>query len=221
VLREACRQVADWRKMFPEAPPLSVLVNVSSRQLIQPNFVEVVQSAVRETSLQPSDLRLEITESSLKAGADAAESVLRQLRAFGVKIYLDDFGTGFTSLSSLHRLQVDTLKIDRSFAATVSDSGRPAVVESIIALAKTLGTDVIAEGVENERQARELARLGCGEAQGFFFAGPLPTSDAEAMLAAGDLNPLGHEGESAVVSTRNARASWLTTETPRSKTTIN
>jgi diguanylate cyclase (GGDEF)-like protein/PAS domain S-box-containing protein len=220
VIREACRQVADWRKMFPQAPALSVLVNVSSRQLIQPQFVEVVRTAVREASLKPDDLRLEITETTLKAGAEAAESVLRQLRQLGVKIYLDDFGTGFTSLSSLHRLQVDSLKIDRSFVATVTDTGRPAVVESIIALAKTLGTDVIAEGVENERQARELARLGCGEAQGFFFAGPLPTSAAKELLATGHLNPLGSI-ESAIVSTQKTRVAWLSAETVGTKTTVN
>jgi EAL domain-containing protein (putative c-di-GMP-specific phosphodiesterase class I) len=110
--------------------------------------------------------------------------VLRNLRALGVKVYLDDFGTGFSSLSYLHRFPVDTLKIDRSFVASLSgDTNQPAIVESIVALAKTLGTDVIAEGVETRGQMDELVRLGCPEAQGFFFSKPLSARAAEAFLA--------------------------------------
>src|SRR5262249_22468457 len=110
--------------------------------------------------------------------------VLRELRALGVKVYLDDFGTGFSSLSYLHRFPVDTLKIDRSFIACLSGRNhQPAFVESIVALARTLGTHVIAEGVETEAQMAELVRIGCGEAQGFLFASALPPDRAEALMA--------------------------------------
>ena len=101
--------------------------------------------------------------------------MLRELRDFGVKIYLDDFGTGYSSLSHLHKLPVDALKIDRSFVNSLLLPDRPAIVESILALARTLNTSVVAEGIESEVQARELERLGCTHAQGFLFSRPLST----------------------------------------------
>ena len=113
-----------------------------------------------------------------------AAQVLHSLRDFGVKIYLDDFGTGYSSLSHLHKLPVDALKIDRSFVRSMLLDDRPAIVESILALARTLDTGVVAEGVEAEQQARELARLGCRYAQGYFFSRPLPARSAEALLGA-------------------------------------
>jgi EAL domain-containing protein (putative c-di-GMP-specific phosphodiesterase class I) len=112
--------------------------------------------------------------------------VLRELRDFGVKIYLDDFGTGYSSLSHLHRLPVDALKIDRSFVKSLLVPDRPATVESILALARTLNTSCVAEGIENEGEARELERLGCTHAQGFFFSRPLPKHAVEARLTAGE-----------------------------------
>ncbi len=102
-----------------------------------------------------------------------AAEVLRELRDFGVKIYLDDFGTGYSSLSHLHKLPVDALKIDRSFVESLLLPGRPAIVESILALARTLNTSVVAEGIETDVQARELERLGCTHAQGYLFSRPL------------------------------------------------
>jgi EAL domain-containing protein (putative c-di-GMP-specific phosphodiesterase class I) len=119
---------------------------------------------------------------------DAAQ-VLSHLRAFGARIYLDDFGTGYSSLSHLHKLPVDALKIDRSFVRSLLLPDRPAIVESILALARTLNTSVVAEGIETEVQARELERLGCTHAQGFLFSRPLSTQAVEEMLAAN--RPLG------------------------------
>jgi len=183
-LREACRQAGAWRKQFPRQAFGGITVNVSTSQLLRPDFLGIVQAALQETRLRPGDLRLEITETVLMDDPELAERVLGELRRLGVKIYLDDFGTGFSSLSYLHRFPVDTLKIDRSFVASLKQgSERPAIIESIVALAKTLGTHVIAEGVETECQARELARLGCTEAQGFFFAHPLPANIAQLRLA--------------------------------------
>ena len=184
VIREACRQIASWRTRFPNLPALGVTVNVSPRQLSRADFVTTVRDAVWAANLRAGDLRIEITETTLMENPEGAEVVLRQLCGLGVKVYLDDFGTGFSSLSCLHRFPVDTLKIDQSFIASLSNgSSPPAIVESIVALAKTLGTHVIAEGVETEAQMTELIRLGCSEAQGFFFARPLPPCTAETFLA--------------------------------------
>src|SRR5207247_5376567 len=128
-----------------------------------------------------------ITETTLMDNPERAKIVLQELRALGVKVYLDDFGTGFSSLSYLHRFPVDTLKIDRSFVASLAgDEQQPAFIESILALANSIGTRVIAEGVETQGQLDELIRLGCAEAQGFFFAGALPAGAAEALLARGE-----------------------------------
>jgi EAL domain-containing protein (putative c-di-GMP-specific phosphodiesterase class I) len=187
VLQEACRQIAIWRVQFPNSPTLGVTVNVSTKQLMASDFVQIVWEAMAAAGLKPGDLRLEITETVLMENPQRAEVVLRELRALGVKLYLDDFGTGFSSLSYLHRFPVDTLKIDRSFVASLGELGHPAFIESIVALARTLGTKVIAEGVENEGQMNELMRLGCGEAQGFFFARPLLASTAGTLLAGGDM----------------------------------
>ena len=111
-----------------------------------------------------------------------AAEALRDLRDFGVKIYLDDFGTGYSSLSHLHKLPVDALKIDRSFVRSLLLPERPAIVESILALARTLNTGVVAEGVESDLQAQELKRLGCRHAQGYFFSPPLSSPRVEQML---------------------------------------
>jgi len=124
--------------------------------------------------------------------------VLRKLRDFGVKIYLDDFGTGYSSLSHLHKLPVDALKIDRSFVKSLLLPDRPAIVESILALARTLNTSVVAEGIESEVQARELKRLGCTHAQGYLFSRPLSVQRAEALLIANQ--PLGPEYRSQLAS---------------------
>ena len=189
VLQEACCTFADWQRRFPAAALDCITVNVSSRQLIQQNFVRVVQQAVQRAGLKPADLRVEITETALMDSPGEAALVLRELRDFGVKVYLDDFGTGYSSLSHLHKLPVDALKIDRSFVTSLLLAGRPAIVESILALARTLNTSVVAEGVETDVQARELERLGCTHAQGFLFSRPLSTSAAEALITA--RQPLG------------------------------
>ncbi len=181
VLRQACRTFADWQQRFPEGLDY-ITVNVSSRQLLQHNFLAVVEQAVHDAGLKPCDLRLEITETALMENPKIAAGMLRELRDFGVKIYLDDFGTGYSSLSHLHKLPVDALKIDRSFVNSLLRSDRP-IVESILALARTLNTSVVAEGIESDAQAVELERLGCTHAQGFLFSRPLTVQAAEAMLS--------------------------------------
>ena len=195
VLQEACRTFADWQRRFPAAGLDCITVNVSSRQLMQQNFLRVVQHTLSQTGLAAASMRVEITETALLDSPGEAAIILTALRDFGVKVYLDDFGTGYSSLSHLHKLPVDALKIDRSFVASLLLPGRPAIVESILALARTLNTSVVAEGIESEVQARELERLGCTHAQGFLFSHPLSTEDAEALIVAH--RPLGPKGVAA------------------------
>ena len=189
VLQEACRTFADWQRRYPAAGLDYITVNVSSRQLVHQNFPRIIEQTVRQTGIRPADLRVEITETALLDSPGEAASTLRELRKFGVKVYLDDFGTGYSSLSHLHKLPVDALKIDRSFVNSLLLPGRPAIVESILALARTLNTSVVAEGIESDVQARELARLGCTHAQGFLFSHPLSTARAEEVVTAA--RPLG------------------------------
>ena len=184
VLQQACNTFAEWRRRYPKSALDYITVNVSSRQLMQHNFLRIVEQAVHDAQLKPCDLRLEITETALMDSPTVAAQLLQQLRDFGAKIYLDDFGTGYSSLSHLHKLPVDALKIDRSFVKSLSLPDRPAIVESILALARTLNTSVVAEGIEEEVQARELQRLGCTHAQGYLFSKPLSTQAAEQILVA-------------------------------------
>jgi diguanylate cyclase (GGDEF)-like protein/PAS domain S-box-containing protein len=189
VLQQACSTFADWQRRYPAAGLDYITVNVSSRQLMQQNFLSLVEQAVHDSRLKPCDLRLEITETALMDSPHEAAKLLGQLREFGAKIYLDDFGCGYSSLSHLHKLPVDALKIDRSFVQSLLVPDRPAIVESILALARTLNTRVVAEGIEDETQARELERLGCTHAQGYLFSRPLSTSAVEDLLLAN--RPLG------------------------------
>lgn len=182
VLQQACSTFAEWQRRFPNAGIDCITVNASSRQLMQQNFVRLVEHAVEKSGLRPCDLRIEITETALMDSPNVVAEVLRELRDFGVKIYLDDFGTGYSSLSHLHKLPVDALKIDRSFVRSLLLPERPAIVESILGLARTLNTSVVAEGIESDVQARELERLGCTHAQGFLFSRPLSPREVEKLL---------------------------------------
>jgi diguanylate cyclase (GGDEF)-like protein len=189
VLQQACAAFADWQRRFPAGGLDYITVNVSSRQLMQQNFLSIVEQAVHDSGLKPCDLRLEITETALMDSPNEAAKLLRELREFGTKIYLDDFGCGYSSLSHLHKLPVDTLKIDRSFVKSLLLPDRPAIVESILALARTMNTSVVAEGIEKDVQARELERLGCTHAQGYLFSRPLSARGVEELLVAN--SPLG------------------------------
>jgi diguanylate cyclase (GGDEF)-like protein len=195
VLQEACRTFAGWQRRYPGRGLDCITVNVSTRQLMQQHFRYLVEQAVEKAGMRPCDLRLEITETTIMDSPAMAAEVLRDLRDFGVKVYLDDFGTGYSSLSHLHNLPVDALKIDSSFVKSLLLEDRPAIVESILALARTLGTSVVAEGVESLVQARELQRLECRQAQGFYFSKPIPMAAVEELLAANQ--PLGRKPEQA------------------------
>jgi diguanylate cyclase (GGDEF)-like protein/PAS domain S-box-containing protein len=189
VMRQACEKFDEWKARCPQTPLDCITVNVSAKQLVQQGFIYLVEQTVEENGMTPGDLRLEITETALMDAPQQVAKILTELREFGVKIYLDDFGTGYSSLSHLHKLPVDALKIDRSFVRGLLLDDRPAIVESILALARTLHTSVVAEGIEEEQQAAALERLGCRRAQGFYFSRPIPVDRVEALLAAG--KPLG------------------------------
>jgi diguanylate cyclase (GGDEF)-like protein/PAS domain S-box-containing protein len=169
VLDEACRALST----LPEQITLSV--NLSGRQLLQPEFCTELKEMLARCRIDPSRLRLELTESMLIGNGAAAIAALTQLRGTGVRLCIDDFGTGYSSLSYLHELPIDSLKIDRSFVGAMgNDERKIKIVQSILVLGKALGIDVVAEGVETQEQVDVLRRLGCERAQGYFFARPVP-----------------------------------------------
>ena len=174
VIEEACRQVSRWEAQGA-GPDLRVWVNVSARQLGQPDLVPTVQAAIRAARIRPQSLCLEITESALMEDAEAAAAQLDQLRSLGISLGVDDFGTGYSSLAYLNRFPLDVLKIDRSFVARLdADTEAETIVAAIIDLAHALDLVVIAEGVETEEQLAVLRRLECDQAVGFYFSQPLP-----------------------------------------------
>jgi diguanylate cyclase (GGDEF)-like protein/PAS domain S-box-containing protein len=175
VLREACRQMADWQAHMPLDPPLTMAVNLSFRQLIGGGFVDEVRSVLRDTGLFPGSLHLEVTESQVMKDPEESIEILRRLKELGVGLEIDDFGTGYSSLSYLSCLPFDTVKIDRSFISDLGvreESGE--LVRTILDLARSLNLDVVAEGVETELQLEKLRALGCSKAQGFYFSKAVP-----------------------------------------------
>jgi len=186
MLKEACTQMKTWQDRYPQTPPLRISVNMSTRQLAHAGMPEQVGRILRETGLAPGSLTLELTESALMQNLKAGASVIRKLRDMSVHVDIDDFGVGYSSLAYLQDLPVDTLKVDRSFVSRM-DAGpqQTAVVRAIVTLARNLGMDVIAEGVETDAQADMLLTLRCSTAQGFLFSHPLPPGEAERLIANG------------------------------------
>lgn len=181
-LNQACADAAAWGLADGVAPFVSV--NVSSRQLRTGDLPDVVASALRESGLRPDQLHLELTETAVLGDEALAKALLSRLRATGVKVWLDDFGTGFSGLSHLRRVPVDGVKIDRSFVADVlRDPDDLALTSAIIAMAHSLGITVVAEGIENEGQYAILRERGCDQGQGFWFGRPMPTDELMARFA--------------------------------------
>ena len=179
VLEEACRQLAQWRRDFPRETALTMSVNLSSKQFAQRDLIPFIEGQLQLHNLPPGCLKLEITESALMDNAQDVTDRLLQMRAIGCLLGLDDFGTGYSSLSYLHRFPLDTLKIDRSFIARMTEGGENReIVNTIVSLGRNLGMDVVAEGVEDALQLADLRALSCKSGQGYFFARPLPAPDA-------------------------------------------
>lgn len=177
VLREACRQLAAWRR-DPSKQHLYVTINVSRKQLSDANLTQTLRSALEETGLPPHAVVLEITETALMDDTRSALAMMQSLKAVGVRLSVDDFGTGYSSLSCLQEFPIDLLKIDRSFVQSMNDERQAAVVKTIIQLAHQLQMTVVAEGVETHEQAATLRDCLCDLTQGFLFSKPLPPAEA-------------------------------------------
>jgi diguanylate cyclase (GGDEF)-like protein/PAS domain S-box-containing protein len=182
--RQACQQLGEWQKAFPQAANLIMGVNLSAKQFANPDLVASIDEALRQAGIRSACLRLEMTETALIENPDTAESLLLELKRRGIQLCIDDFGTGYSSLSLVHRFPVQALKIDRTFIQRMTvDQRGAAMVEAILALAKSLGMSAIAEGVETPEQWRQLRQLGCSYGQGHHFSEPLPAEAAAALLA--------------------------------------
>ena len=183
VLRHACTQAVQWIEEGIAAPDLIVCVNVSSRQLAQPNFTHLVAGILKETALPAQNLKLEITESTMVLDSESTIAQLYGLSDLGIKIAVDDFGTGYSTMSYLNSLPVNTLKVDASFVSRLGGEGQAeAIVQAIIALAQSLNLEVTSEGIETELQADWLRERGSDLGQGFLFSRPLNINEAKLAL---------------------------------------
>lgn len=182
-LRKACQQISTWNASRNGNPPLTMSVNLSVKQFLQPNLVAEVDKLLCETRLPPNTLKLEITESAVMEDPSAAIEMLSQIKALGVQLSIDDFGTGYSSLSYLHRFPLDTVKIDGSFTKEISQGGDSAeIVRTILPMANSLRLNVVAEGVETAEQLEVLRKLRCEYGQGYYFSKPVAANEAEALL---------------------------------------
>ena len=185
VLRQAVTDIVRQQQRLPRQPPLYVSVNVSARQFADPGFVADVRKVVSASGLAPSALVLELAENVLLRRDGRIRADLAELKNIGIRLAIDDCGTGYSSLGNLQDLPIDILKIDRTFVAGMAASEqRLAIVKMIIKIAKTLGLTVIAEGIENEGQRDLLMSLGCEYGQGNLLARPAGVGEAEALVRA-------------------------------------
>jgi EAL domain-containing protein (putative c-di-GMP-specific phosphodiesterase class I) len=183
VLHEACRQLQEWHCQDFSYADLTISVNITSNQVAQPDLIETIRHALQETGLPPNSLKLEITESVIMENVERAAAKLSVLRELGIQVYIDDFGTGYSSFSYLQKLPVDALKIDQSFVNRLgSDASSVQIVQAIVTLARGLGIDVVAEGVETEEQFASLRAVGCDAIQGYLISKPLALNAATQFL---------------------------------------
>jgi diguanylate cyclase (GGDEF)-like protein len=185
VLAEACRQIRAWELEFPGSADVTISVNLSARQCMQPGLLDDVQRILGETGVAPSRVKLEITEGVVLENTEAVAKILRDLRALGVQLGLDDFGMGYSALSYLQRFPFQTIKIDRAFVSGMQENGNTEIIRAIVSLAAGLDMNVTAEGVETIEQMNHLKELACEFGQGFYFHRPLTRDAARALLADG------------------------------------
>ena len=202
VMEQACRDAKQWATALPALEPLSVAVNVSPRQF-EPGLAEEFHTIIKQSGFDPAKLCIEVTEGVLMQDAELAVAVLGKLKSIGVRISIDDFGTGFSSLAYLKRFPLDELKIDKSFVDGLgTDPDATAIVAAVMGMAHALGLHVVAEGVETSDQVSRLRTLGCDEAQGYYFARPMTVDAIEALVAASTSGALGRGDASANVTGR-------------------
>ena len=186
ILERACLQLHTWQEQFPFHPAIAINVNLSVQQLKQADAAKRIEQVLQKTQLSGHYLKLEITESCLLETADLAPELLERLQAMGIKLCIDDFGTGYSSLSRLHDLPIDTLKIDRSFVNRLESSRHIEIVQTIVTLARSLGIDAVAEGIETPSQLEKLQQFGCDLGQGYLFSQPVNSQKAAEWLLRGD-----------------------------------
>lgn len=183
-LRKACAQAVEWIR--DGLPPLRVAVNVSARQFLEPSLCDTVSSILDEFRLDPSMLEIEVTESLIMEDLEGAIARMHELKSLGVSLAIDDFGTGYSSLSTLKMFPLNRLKIDRSFIADIpGDTGDMAIVAAIIAMAKTLGLEAVAEGIEDQEQLDFLIDAGCDAFQGYHLARPMGAAELSSAMRSG------------------------------------
>ncbi len=183
VLQDACNQLRKWQQYSLSNRDLIMSVNLSGKQLMQPDLIERIEEVLHESKINPWHLKLEITETVVMENPELAAVTLAKLRSLGVRLSIDDFGTGYSSLSYLNRFPVDTLKIDRSFVTSMNAADENLqIVKTIVTLAGNLGMQVVAEGVETEEQLEQLRLLKCQYGQGFLFSKPLDVTDADLFV---------------------------------------
>jgi EAL domain-containing protein (putative c-di-GMP-specific phosphodiesterase class I) len=181
VIGEVCRQLRSWAEAGLSAPP--VAINLSARQLQQADLAEAIERIVGAAGVDPGLLEFELTESMLMVNPEAAVAILGRIKALGMRLSVDDFGTGYSSLAYLKRFPLDALKIDRTFVRDLPDDpDDAAITKAVIRLAHSLSLKVVAEGVENIAQLRELEQYDCDEIQGYYVSRPLPAAECVALL---------------------------------------
>ncbi len=183
ILERSCSQTVEWQKRSPENENLMISINLSGKHFGHAEMVEQVRRIMVETTIKPATVKLEITDSAVMENAESAIALLKRLRSLGLQLSIDDFGTGYSSLSYLHRFPIDMLKVDRSFVGTMEDGTENGeIVRTVIALGKTLGLNIVAEGIETIHQLHQLRILGCEFGQGYLFSRPVPCDEAQVIL---------------------------------------
>jgi len=184
ILKKACQQLCQWQWQSTVNRHLFMSVNLSSKQVVQPDLVAQIRDILEETHVEARHLKLEITESAVMENADMAARLLKRLKALGVQLSIDDFGTGYSSLGYLHRFPVNTLKIDRSFVGRIGEAAENIeIVRTIVSLAENMGMEVVAEGVETLSQLTQLRKLSCQYGQGYLFSRPVDAQSVTAWIS--------------------------------------
>ena len=186
VLAEACEKIHAWQRDYPADPPLAINVNLSRRQLLQPDLIEQIRIILESSELPAESLQLEITESTILENPEAAVELLRHLKSLDIGLCVDDFGTGYSSLSSLQQFPVNVLKIDRSFIRGMGPEGeKDEIVRAVVGLAHSLRMQVVAEGVETEGQLARLQAMRCDYGQGYLLCRALDAEGIRSLLEEG------------------------------------